>query len=163
MPLAILPTAECHLDGLYAAFDAVARERQYLASFQAPAKEAWLGTLRTNIARDLCQFVAVDDEVLGWCDVLPAPGEARTHVGVLTIGVLPPARGRGIGAMLMEAAIDQAWAKGLRRIQLTVRADNSRATSLYERFGFATEGVLRQDFCVDGRYFDGYLMALLRR
>jgi ribosomal protein S18 acetylase RimI-like enzyme len=159
---AILPTAERHLESLYATFDAVARERQYLASFQAPPKEEWLRVQRTRIGKDLCQFVAVEDRVVGWCDILPAFGQAREHVGVLAIGVLPPARGRGIGAMLMQSAIEKAWSRGLERIELTVRADNIGASLLYERFGFAGEGVLKRDFCVDGQYFDGRLMALLR-
>jgi ribosomal protein S18 acetylase RimI-like enzyme len=162
MSVSILPTAECHLEGLYCAFDTVARERQYLAFFEAPPKEECLNFFRANIAKDLCQFVAVEDEVIGWCDILPVLGQARAHVGVLAIGILPHARGRGIGAMLMELTIKRAWSLGLERIQLAVRADNIGAKVLYERFGFATEAVLKRDFCVDGQYFDGYLMALLR-
>jgi putative acetyltransferase len=34
---------------------------------------------------------------VGWCDILPVMGETRAHVGTLGIGVLPHARGTGIG------------------------------------------------------------------
>lgn len=62
----------------------------------------------------------------------------------------------------MEAAISKAWAKGLFRIELTVRTDNVTAKALYERFGFAVEGINRRAFRVDGEFFDTYAMALLR-
>jgi putative acetyltransferase len=162
MSVAILPTAECHLEGLYRAFDAVARERQYLTFFEAPPKEACLSFYRDIIARDDCQFVAVDDDVVGWCDILPVLGQARGHVGILAIGIVAPARGRGIGPRLMRAAIDKAWTKGFERIQLAARADNTRAIKLYEQFGFRHEGTLRRDFRVGDQYFDGHVMALLR-
>lgn len=62
----------------------------------------------------------------------------------------------------MEATIAKAWAKGLTRIELTVRVDNPDATALYERLGFRHEGTRTQEFRIDGRYYDGYAMALLR-
>lgn len=58
-------------------------------------------------------------EVVGWCDILPTLGEARRHVGVLGIGVIPGARHHGLGRRLTEAAIAKAWAKGMTRIELT--------------------------------------------
>jgi RimJ/RimL family protein N-acetyltransferase len=103
-----------------------------------------------------------DDIVVGWCDVLPTHGEARAHAGTLGIALLPRARGRGIGARLMEAATAKAWAKGLTRIELTVRTDNANAKALYERFGFTVEGINRRAFLVDGEFFDTYTMALIR-
>ena len=58
--------------------------------------------------------------------------------------------------------IDAAWAKGLTRIELSVRADNTRAMALYERCGFEYEGTLRRGFCVAGQDCDVRLMGLLR-
>ena len=49
------------------------------------------------------------------------------------------------------------------RIQCSpVRCDNARAKALYERHRFATEGLLRHAFKLDGKYFDAVAMALLR-
>jgi len=61
----------------------------------------------------------------------------------------------------MRSAIEAAWATGLTRIELTVRADNGNARALYERLGFGIEGLQRRAFRVDGVYADGYTMALL--
>ena len=63
----------------------------------------------------------------------------------------------------MTALIDAAdkWLD-LRRIELTVFADNERAIRLYERFGFEREGIMRAYAFRDGRYADGVMMARLR-
>lgn len=163
MKLSIVPTAESHFEGLRNAVDIVAREKRYLAYLQAPPREQQIAFLRNIIANDLCQFVALlDDVVVGWCDILPTHGEARAHVGTLGIGLVPEARHVGIGAKLIEAALAKAKEKGLSRIELTVRLDNANAKALYERFGFKLEGVNRNDLFVDGRFYDTYSMALIR-
>lgn len=163
MNLAIVPAAESYFEGMRRVLDTVAREKRYLAFLQAPSTEETFEFYRNILANDLCQVIALQDGVvIGWCDVLPVHGEARAHVGTLGIALLPSARHCGIGAKLMEAAISKAWAKGLSRIELTVRTDNANAKALYERFGFTVEGINRRAFLVDGRFFDTYAMALVR-
>lgn len=163
MSIAIVPPAECYFQGMRQVLDVVAREKRYLAFLQAPPVEETYAFYRNILAKNLCQVIAVEDsEVVGWCDILPTHGEARTHVGTLGVAVLPPLRHRGIGKMLIEAAIAKAWGKGLSRIELTVRTDNTNAKLLYEKFGFAVEGINRKAFLVEGEFFDVYSMALLR-
>ncbi len=55
--------------------------------------------------------------------------------------VAEPWRGRRFGAALVEAAAE--WGRGLRasRLDLEVRASNLGARRLYERMGFAVDGV----------------------
>jgi GNAT superfamily N-acetyltransferase len=48
------------------------------------------------------------------------------------------ARGKGVGAALVEAAIERARVRGCRRIELDTAEDNANALRLYERFGFST-------------------------
>jgi len=78
------------------------------------------------------------------------------------MGLIPKARHLGIGERLMRATIAKAWAKGLTRIELTVRVDNLNAKALYERLAFKHEGIKKREFRVDGQYYDCYAMALLR-
>lgn len=162
--LVIAHPAECYFEGMRHVLDVVAREKRYLVFLQAPPQEETYAFYRNILTNELCQVVAVQDSVVvGWCDVLPTHGEARAHVGILGIAVLPSRRHRGIGTKLMEAAISKAWEKGFSRIELTVRTDNLNAKALYERFGFILEGTHRKAFCVDGEYFDTYAMALVRQ
>jgi GNAT superfamily N-acetyltransferase len=52
--------------------------------------------------------------------------------------VAEPARGKGVGAALIDAGIARARERGCRRIELDTSEDNENALRLYERFGFST-------------------------
>jgi putative acetyltransferase len=87
----------------------------------------------------------------------------RSHVGTIGMGIHDAWTGKGAGTALMTAMLDTAdrwW--GLRRVELTVYADNARAIGLYKRFGFVREG-LHRDFALrDGALVDALAMARLR-
>jgi ribosomal-protein-alanine N-acetyltransferase len=57
------------------------------------------------------------------------------------IAVKREIRGRGIASCLMARALDRAAGKGCRRATLEVRRSNLPALGLYEKFGFAVEGI----------------------
>ena len=163
MNLSIEPVAPRHFEALRRALDTVAREKRFLVFTQAPPEQECWSFYSAIVDNGWCQMVALlDGEVVGWCDVLPTHGQARSHIGTLGIGLVPSARRRGIGEKLMKSAIDAAWQTGITRIELTVRADNQVAKTLYERLGFVVEGLHRRSFRVDGEYADSYAMALLR-
>ncbi|MCM1100092.1 MAG: ribosomal protein S18-alanine N-acetyltransferase [Clostridium sp.] len=54
-------------------------------------------------------------------------------------------RGQGVGAVLLEELLREAARRGVRDFTLEVRAGNRPAIRLYEKFGFAAEG-LRPNF-----------------
>lgn len=53
-----------------------------------------------------------------------------------TVAVAPDRWGEGIGHLVIEAALDEARARGYARAQLWTYATNARAIALYEREGF---------------------------
>ncbi len=97
-----------------------------------------------------------------WADVLPAWAHAVAHVGSLGMGVLPAYRGRGIGRRLLGACIAKAWAQGVTRIELEVRADNGPAIGLYRAVGSEQEVSKRRAMRFDGVDHDALLMCLLK-
>jgi len=107
-------------------------------------------------------LVAVlDGEVAGYVRLNRA---SRFHSSdhVLTvngIAVDPARQGRGVGRALIDAAIAEARRRHARRLTLRVFSPNERARRLYESAGFVVEGVLREEFFLDGRYVDDILMA----
>lgn len=142
--------------------DAVARERKYLAMLEAPPLEEARAYLEQARAQGMIQLVAVDDgQVIGWCDISPVRWEGMRHCGRLGMGVLAAWRGRGIGTRLLVDTIDAAQRAGLTRIELDVFRTNQGAVRLYERHGFAHEGVKRQARVVDGMADDLLCMARL--
>jgi L-phenylalanine/L-methionine N-acetyltransferase len=87
----------------------------------------------------------------------------RSHVGSIGMAVHDAYAGRGVGTALMAAVVDLAdnWLQ-LKRLELSVYADNVRAIALYERFGFEREGLSRAFAWRDGAYADSLAMARLR-
>ncbi|MCG8508027.1 MAG: ribosomal protein S18-alanine N-acetyltransferase [Rhodospirillales bacterium] len=65
---------------------------------------------------------------------------AARECEILTIGVAPHARGRGIGGRLLETAIRQARHRGLTEMFLEVGAGNQAARRLYESREFSVVG-----------------------
>lgn len=62
---------------------------------------------------------------------------------VLTVAVHPAARRKGVGSALMQAMIETFRQRGGIALFLEVRASNTAAKCLYEKFGFRQIGVRR--------------------
>ena len=67
---------------------------------------------------------------------------------------------RGIGKKLMATVIDLAdnWLM-LKRLELGVFTDNTRALKLYKSFGFEIEGTKKCAAIRNGKYVDEYIMG----
>lgn len=106
----------------------------------------------------------VDGRVVGQLGLHPATNPRRRHSASIGMGVHDAFQGRGVGSALMAAMLELAdrWLD-LRRIELTVYADNAAAVHLYEKFGFVIEGTMRAYAFRDGAYVDAYTMARLRQ
>ncbi|WP_159059877.1 GNAT family N-acetyltransferase, partial [Streptomyces scabiei] len=60
---------------------------------------------------------------------------------------------------LLRAVQDEARRRGARRLTLRVLGHNTAARKLYESEGFVVEGVLPEEFLLDGQYVDDVLMG----
>ena len=108
------------------------------------------------------ELVAVlDGQVVGQAGLQRHTGR-RAHAGGIGMGVHDAWTGKGIGTALLAALVDTAdrWL-GLRRLELTVYADNAPALALYCRLGFELEGRHRAYALRDGEYVDALTMARL--
>ena len=160
--LAVVPMTAARAESFRDCLDTVAREKRFLAQVQAPPLDQVRQFVNGVIEKDAVQFVALDGErVVGWADILPDWAHALAHRGHLGMGVLPEYRGRGLGTRLLSACIAKATAKGLTRIELETRIDNTAAIGLYRKSGFIEEGRKRRGMRIDGTYFDTIAMARL--
>ena len=88
-------------------------------------------------------------------------GRRSAHVYEFGISVRIGHWGKGVGTSLMSRIIAESRMRfGAEKISLAVLASNSRARTMYERFGFVTEGRLSRGFKFpDGRYEDEIVMG----
>lgn len=87
--------------------------------------------------------------------------EVFQHRAELGLTVHDSYQNRGIGAALLAHLLGIVKEKDLKKVHLTVRADNERAIHLYSEFGFQIEGTLQKETCLNGKFIDDYRMALL--
>jgi len=102
-------------------------------------------------------FVVALDEaqnIIGYAGVF-APGAAEADI--LTVGVVPAHRGKGIAKALM--ALITAWAisHGSTAMMLEVKSDNTDAIGLYESLGYSKLNVRKDYF---GAGLDAQVMRL---
>jgi ribosomal-protein-alanine N-acetyltransferase len=82
-------------------------------------------------------LVAADDTgVVGYVVADTVPNHGRPLGHVKDIAVHPDHRGEGIGATLLERALEVLRSADASRVKLEVRAGNDAAIHLYRRFGF---------------------------
>ena len=99
--------------------------------------------------------VALDEDqsIIGYAGVF-APGEAEADV--LTVGVIPEHRRKGIAIALMALITDWARSHGSTAMMLEVKTDNLEAIAMYESLGYSQLSI-RKD------YFGSGLDALVMR
>ena len=82
-------------------------------------------------------WVACEGETLLGCCGLQTVFEDGD---VLTVGVHPDHRRKGVGSALMREMLHAFAARGGQRLFLEVRASNRSAAAMYEKFGFRQIG-----------------------
>jgi ribosomal-protein-alanine N-acetyltransferase len=79
-------------------------------------------------------------------------------VEVLSVGVLPRWRRRGIGRALIDAVVANAERDGLGSIVLEVATENAAARALYAAFGFVQVGRRPGYYCQTGGRTDALIL-----
>lgn len=113
--------------------------RLEVESFSTPWSAATFRTLLRRSGAELWVAELEPDGVIGyyvlWC--IQDQGE------VANIAVEERFRGRGIGALLLDHALDVASSRGVESVYLEVRVSNEQAGALYASRGFEQIGVRR--------------------
>ncbi len=125
--------------------------------------EVWRKRLAASNERQIKLVAVHGNEVIGHIGLDQYTRIRQTHIGSIGMVVTPEWHRKGVGSKLLAAVLDVAdnW-MNLRRVELKVYADNEAAIGLYQKFGFETEGRLRQYAIRDGVMVDALTMARLR-
>ena len=126
----------------------IEQERQFVKEYQ-------------NSANKLFIIAKVGDVLVGSLTFTGGAREKTMHTGEFDFSVMKKYWGWGIGSKLVDTVIE--WAKStqvIKKINLRVRSDNDGAIAVYKRLGFAMEGLILRDICINEEFFDNVFMGL---
>ncbi|MFI9008486.1 GNAT family N-acetyltransferase [Actinosynnema sp. NPDC053489] len=81
------------------------------------------------------RWIVEDGRVLGGIALRTGPPEVVRRLGHIGYGVRPSARGRGVATWALGRMVDEAAARGLRRVRLVCAATNTASRRTIERNG----------------------------
>ena len=107
-------------------------------------------------------IVAEATRVIGWGSLNPFnPREAYRHVADFSIYVDRAYRGKGVGTALLSRLVELAREHGYHKMVLSAFPFNPGGIALYERMGFRTVGIYKEQGLLDGRWVDTIVMEKL--
>jgi ribosomal-protein-alanine N-acetyltransferase len=151
-PPVIALADERHLDALMAVMT---------ASFDPAFGEAWSALQLAGTLGLESSFARQSVDGRGRATGFTLCRAAGPEVELLLIAVQPQERGRGLGRMLVERAVDDARQRGASELFLEVRDNNLPARALYQLCGFLPVGH-RGDYYT-GVYGEKYGAITMRR
>jgi L-amino acid N-acyltransferase YncA len=89
------------------------------------------------------------------------PREAYRFVADFSVYVERGWRGKGVGSRLLERLVELARQHGFHKMVLSAFPTNTSGVALYEKFGFRTVGVYREQGVLDGHWVDTVVMEKL--
>jgi RimJ/RimL family protein N-acetyltransferase len=100
------------------------------------------------------------DAYVGQCSINQIYWPARS--GRVFLVVTRSQQHKGYGSQALRQLTQLAWDElKLHKLWLIVRRDNREAQAMYLRQGFNFEGVLADEYCVNGRFYDMVRMSII--
>lgn len=100
-----------------------------------------------------------DEKIVGFLSAQRGAFRRIRHTAYVIIGIQKNYCNRKIGTQLFEMLDDWAIKNGIIRLELTVECENKLAIKLYEKSGFAIEGIKKKTIYINGKYVDEYMMS----
>ncbi len=101
-------------------------------------------------------------EVVGWGSLNPFnPRKAYDYVADFSVYIERGWRGRGIGKRILARLIELARELGYHKLVLSAFPTNAGGMALYQKFGFRTVGIYKEQGKLDGRWVDTIIMEKL--
>lgn len=117
---------------------------------------------RVNSSPNTLMVIGLIDNKIISVSQIDSPMRKRiAHNTDLSISVKKEYWGMGIGSQVMGTLIDYAEKNEvIKNISLGVKGSNTKAKTLYEKFGFKVVGVHKNFFNINGEFDDEILMDL---
>ncbi len=116
-------------------------------------EDTWKAMLKNVI------FALIDDKPVGMIVLVISLKPKVKHIAnIFGIYVKKRYRQKGLGKLLLDAAISISKEKKLEKIKLGVNPEQEAAVSLYKKYGFVEVGRPRNELKIDGKLYDEILM-----
>jgi L-amino acid N-acyltransferase YncA len=102
--------------------------------------------------------------VCAWGSLNPFnPRDTYRHVADFSIYVERGHRGHGVGKVVLARLVELACELGYHKMVLSAFPFNAAGMALYEKLGFRTVGIYKEQGLLDGRWVDTIIMEKLLR
>jgi len=101
-------------------------------------------TARAYLSNGRVFLLYADDIIIGTCVCMRCWDQPQVAM-ILSMGIRPGWRGRGLGQRFVRGILERLRHRGLRAICLLVSQDNRRAIRVYEDTGFVITETLPED------------------
>ncbi len=138
----------------------IAEEPGFFCSLPSELSEQ--NVKKTIESSNCIYFVAeYNGSIAGHAFLETRPLQSLKHIAQLNIAVHKGFQNLGVGTQLIKKLIERAkQSESIEKIELNVRASNTKAISLYKKMGFLEEGCLKRHVKTRNGYIDDILMAL---
>lgn len=140
-------------------------QSDYIPKFEHEIKltveqeKTWIDSFRAN-ENSLLLVAEYEDKIIGNIDLTGNQREAMKHTAVIGMGMLKEWQNIGLGTALLSAAINWAVKSNLLEILwLQVYTENTLGLNLYKKMGFIENGIVKNFFKHNNKYFDNLTMS----
>jgi L-amino acid N-acyltransferase YncA len=101
-------------------------------------------------------------QIVGWASLNSFnPRQCYDHVADISVYAERSWRGKGVGRMLLARLLELGRSVGFHKLVLACFPTNKPGVALYERMGFVSVGVYREQGLLDGQWVDVLIMERL--
>jgi len=123
-------------------------------------EKEWINSFLIN-DNSLLLVAEYEGEIIGNIDLTGNRRKIMEHTAIIGMGMLHEWQNIGLGTALLSAIIE--WAKNnpiLELIWLQVYTENESGLNLYRKIGFVENGIIKNFFKKDNKYFHNLTMTL---
>ncbi len=123
-------------------------------------EKEWIDYFLKN-ENSLLLVAEYENNIIGNIDLTGSQRKVMKHTAVIGMGMLKKWQNIGLGTALLSAIIE--WSKTnpiLELIWLQVYAENELGLALYRKMGFIENGIIKNFFKHNNKYFDNLTMSM---
>lgn len=107
-------------------------------------------------------FAKKKGRIIGMCGAVREQREKlKHHALIISVYVTPEERNKGVATQLLKTLIQKMKSnENLQKLILHVTTEQTEAINLYKKFGFHITGIMENEYRIDGKSYDQYIMSL---